>query len=105
MSIRGVRQLKELIIRYSDRDGSSEGIRHWMHQQLVNFAKTNPTLTVRTVLKRNKHPTLTGVYLNGNSKTICVRSEDTKEIDDRVLFLRNQCGRKVCRNSFNVFLI
>ena len=30
MSLRGVRQLKELLIRYSDIDGSSRGIRDWV---------------------------------------------------------------------------
>ena len=47
MSLRGVRQLKELIIRYSDIDGSSKGIRDWVNLQIkivdnymyINFIK------------------------------------------------------------------
>lgn len=95
MSIRGVRSLKELVIRYSDRDGSSEGIRHWMHHHLLPFAQKHPDLSIKTVKQRNKHPTLTGVYNHGNSKTICVKNENLREIVERVAFLRNQSGRKV----------
>jgi hypothetical protein len=35
MSLRGVRQLKELLIRYSDYDGSSKGIRDWIRLNAV----------------------------------------------------------------------
>jgi large subunit ribosomal protein L43 len=95
MSLRGVRQLKELVIRYSDYDGSSKGIREWMNKNLLNFAKANPALQIKTELKRNKHPILRGLYVNGNSKTICVKNESINNIQDQVLHLRNQIGRKV----------
>ena len=32
--LRGVRQLRELVIRYSDYDGSSKGIREWVRKKL-----------------------------------------------------------------------
>jgi large subunit ribosomal protein L43 len=95
MSLKGVRQLKELVIRYSDYDGSSRGIREWMQTNLVKFAENNPNLVVKALKKRAKHPCLTGVYLNGNSKTIGIKNLSTEEIQSHVLHLRNQIGRKV----------
>ena len=43
MSLRGIRQLKELVIRYSDYDGSSKGIREWIRNEIIDFANNNPT--------------------------------------------------------------
>ena len=36
MSLKGVRQLKELLIRYSDYDGSSKGAREWI-RGIINY--------------------------------------------------------------------
>eukprot|EP01038_Epipyxis_sp_PR26KG_P008160 gene8160-11044_t len=95
MSLHGVRQLKQLLIRYSDYDGSSKGILEWMRINLVSFAQANPNCMVQTERKRNVHPFLRGVYVNGNSKTICVKNLSAEEIHDYVLHLRNQIGRKM----------
>eukprot|EP01031_Cornospumella_fuschlensis_P050626 gene50626-61924_t len=56
MSLKGVRQLKELLIRYSDRDGSSRGVLSWMNKELLKLAAANPTLQITTEIKRNHHP-------------------------------------------------
>lgn len=95
MSLRGIRQLKQLVIRYSDIDGSSRGIREWLKLNVVKMANTNPELTITTELKRAVHPFLRGIYQNGNSKTICVKNQSEGEINRYALFLRNQIGRKV----------
>ena len=95
MSLKGVRQLKELVIRYSDYDGSSKGIREWMRGNLVQFAQTNPDLLVKTVLLRNNHPYVRGNYINGNDKTICIKNLQPEEITSYINDLRNQIGRKV----------
>jgi large subunit ribosomal protein L43 len=95
MALNGVRQMKELVIRYSDYDGSSKGIREWLRTTVVNFAKHNPELVIKTELKRNVHPYVRGVYMNGNSKTICIKNLDTEKISGYVADLRNQIGRKV----------
>ena len=95
MSLHGVRQLKELIVRYSDLDGSSKGVRDWMRTSLVPLALGNPELEIKTELKRSHHPFLRGSYKNGNSKTICIRNLPEEKIQKYALFLRNQIGRKV----------
>lgn len=95
MSLKGVKQLKELVVRYSDYDGSSRGVREWIRRELVQFARENPEIEIRTELKRAVHPFLRGVYHNGNSKTICVKNLEPEGIKDYAMDLRNQIGRKV----------
>ena len=95
MSLRGVRQLKELVVRYSDLDGSSRGVREWMRTKIVEMATTNPELTIKTELKRAVHPFLRGIYKNGNTKTICIKNIPSEEVHKYALHLRNQIGRKV----------
>ena len=95
MSLHGVRQLKELVVRYSDLDGSSKGIRAWMRTNLVPMAVSNPELQIKTELKRAVHPFLRGMYLNGNTKTICIKNLPVEDIETYAKFLRNQIGRKV----------
>ena len=95
MSKRGVRQLRELIIRYSDSDGSSRGVREWIRNDLIAIATNNPDINIRTEIKRAVHPFLRGNYYNGNSKTIGVKNMDSKEVHGYAMDLRNQIGRRV----------
>ena len=99
MSLHGVRQLRELIVRYSDLDGSSKGVREWMRTSLLPLAVGNPELEIKTELKRSVHPFLRGSYRNGNSKTICIRNLPVEDIQKYALFLRNQIGRKVSHST------
>jgi len=92
--------MKELVIRYSDYDGSSKGIREWMRTNLVQFAQSNPDLAVKTELKRCVHPFVRGNYMNGNSKTICIKNLQPENITGYVNDLRNQIGRKVRSQLF-----
>lgn len=48
MSLRGVKQLRELVVRYSDIDGSSRGIREWIKKDLTGLAAANPETIFRT---------------------------------------------------------
>jgi len=109
MSLRGVRQLKELVVRYSDLDGSSKGVREWMRTNIVDLATANPDLTIKTELKRAVHPFLRGIYHNGNTKTICVKNIPPEEVHQYALHLRNQIGRKVncgsCTDCLSVTLL
>lgn len=106
MSLRGVRQLKELLIRYSDYDGSSSGMREWISSgALVKLAQENPATTFRTELKRNKHPFLRGIYLNGNEKTIDMRNKSPELIQKFAMFLRNQIGRKVYYSNLIISIL
>jgi hypothetical protein len=68
-----------------------------MADNLVTFAAANPSIAIRTEIKRGptNHPFLRGEYLNTNVKTIGVKNLSTDDINDHVLLLRNQIGRRV----------
>lgn len=66
-----------------------------MRMHLIEFAKSNPDIVVRTELKRCAHPFLRGIYLNDNSKTIGIKNTEPDKINSFVMDLRNQVGRKV----------
>lgn len=42
-----------------------------------------------------KHPVLIGHYVNGNTKSICVKNMDTLQILNKVALLRDASGEKV----------
>lgn len=69
--------------------------REWIRKDIIEFAKANPEVAVKTELKRAHHPFLRGVYKNGNSKTICVKNLQPTDIQKYAAFLRNQIGRRV----------
>jgi len=100
MSLRGVRQLRELLVRFSDIDGSSKGIREWMQKNLLDLANKNPHISFQVETIRNRHPILRANYLNGNSKTIGVKNLTPKEINEYAEFLNNQIGRKMSSTGY-----
>jgi hypothetical protein len=67
----------------------------WIREDLVRFASANPELNVRTELKRAAHPLVRGQYLMGNSKTISLRNMAREDVEDFIMDLRNQIGKKV----------
>ncbi|GAB5031471.1 54s ribosomal protein mitochondrial-like [Nannochloropsis oceanica] len=96
MSIRGVPQLRSLLLRYSDRDGSSRAIRDYIGSRLVAFAQAHEHVKVTTELKRNAHPVVQADYAFGEPKVVCVRTAETAEdVEAVILALRNTTGRKV----------
>ena len=97
MSIRGVRQLKALTLRYCDWGGSSRGARAYIQKELVPWATDNPAVTVSTAIKRNKHPVLIAEYVWGQSKVLNVDNKNVSEIGLEVQRLRNSSGRKMTR--------
>ena len=76
-----------------------------MRTHLIDFAKSNPDIIVRTELKRCAHPYLRGIYLNDNTKTIGIKNTAPGEINSFVLDLRNQIGRKVVEAYVAIALI
>lgn len=95
MSVRGVKQLTGFVFRYSDRDGSSRGMRKYLRENIVDFAKQNPQAHISTELKRSKHPFMRATYANNKSKTIGVKNYSPEQIAKSVRFLADQKGFKV----------
>lgn len=60
MALRGVWQLRELAIRYS-MGGSSQGVREFVENGLVEFARKNPQINITTQIESG-HPNVHGKY-------------------------------------------
>ncbi len=61
MARRGVWELRELFVKYSLDGGSSRGVREFVEEKLINFAKKNPQISIETSL-RSGHPTVHAKY-------------------------------------------
>lgn len=95
MATRGVFQLSKLRVHYCDCGGSSRGVRDFIRQNSVKFAKENPATEVETVMRRGYHPFLFGEYLDGTHKMITVKNLTPKEIVNYATVLRNSGSGKV----------
>ena len=97
MCTRGQWHLRELTVRYCPRGGSSRGTREWVRTGMLEFARQNPHVKVRTILGPNKHPVVEGKY-DARSKVprvVDLRNKEPKEIAVQVLRLRDTDGSKV----------
>jgi large subunit ribosomal protein L43 len=65
--------------------------------RLSAFARENPSIEITVSPRPGRHPVVTGTYINGRQKPVCVRNMDPGEIMQKVLLLRNANGEKLKR--------
>eukprot|EP01138_Halocafeteria_seosinensis_P007235 gb/GECG01007398.1/.p1 GENE.gb/GECG01007398.1/~~gb/GECG01007398.1/.p1 ORF type:complete len:127 (+),score=13.79 gb/GECG01007398.1/:1-381(+) len=102
MCSRGVWQLEHLLVRYCKHSGSSQGIRQYIGNGLVEFARENPQVKIETENASNKHPLVKGQYVNGRTKAIEVKNKNSKDIARQVQYLRDSSGRKLRHVTYRV---
>jgi large subunit ribosomal protein L43 len=84
---------------YCDWAGSSKGMNGFIKSLLPKFAAANPQIEFSVSPRPGKHPVITGHYVNGNHKPICVRNLSPYEILQKVELLRDASGEKLRRTN------
>lgn len=85
--------LYRIIFRYCSHSGDSKGMKDYLKECLLEWARQNPTIEciVRPILGRR--PILWAFYLQGNSqRQICVKNLSKEEIQKKVDLLHDLTG-------------
>ncbi|KAL8311604.1 hypothetical protein RB597_002288 [Gaeumannomyces tritici] len=94
-----IMQCKKLEFHYCDWAGSSKGMNQFIKSHLPAFAAKHPQIEITVSPRPSKHPVITGHYINGRSKPICVRNLEANQILQKVEILRDSDGEKNKRYS------
>ncbi|GAA5854911.1 hypothetical protein JCM8547_004119 [Rhodosporidiobolus lusitaniae] len=87
---------KKLVLQYSELAGSNKGARSFIGSgMVVDLARRFPGVEVVVERREGKHPVLRGVYSNGRTKEICVRSLEPSSILKKAQLLLDASGAKI----------
>ncbi|XP_048003821.1 39S ribosomal protein L43, mitochondrial [Leguminivora glycinivorella] len=89
---RYVCQLQRIVLKFCKSNGSSRGIRDFIEQDLVEFARENPGVVVYLKPRRHRAPVVVGEYLNGDRVWMNMCNKNQSEITKWIEVLRTQQG-------------
>ncbi|XP_017868723.1 PREDICTED: 39S ribosomal protein L43, mitochondrial [Drosophila arizonae] len=89
---RYVCQLQRITLKFCKNNGSSRGMRDFIENHLVDFAKENPGIVVYVKPRRHRTPVLVGEYLNGDREWLSCRNSTQDEISKWIDLLKTQNG-------------
>ncbi|KAG6455859.1 39S ribosomal protein L43, mitochondrial [Manduca sexta] len=89
---RYVCQLQRITFKFCKSHGGSRGLRDFIEQNLVEFAKENPGVVVYMKPRRHRSPVIVGEYLNGDRVWMSVHNKTHDEITKWVEVMRTQQG-------------
>ncbi|KAG6068276.1 hypothetical protein E4U32_001352 [Claviceps aff. humidiphila group G2b] len=92
-------QCKKMELNYCDWAGSSKGMNGFIKSLLPKFVAENPQIEFVLSPRPGKHPLITGHYINGRHKPVCVRSLSPYEILQKIELLRDASGEKLKRRN------
>ncbi len=100
MSVRGIRQLKYLRLYFCDLGGSSAGIRDALKsEELVDFMNENKHVSLDIIMRRNHHPYVSAVFINGYTKDVPLRKVMMEDFMWEIDRLNKQYGRRALKNN------
>ncbi|XP_061087360.1 39S ribosomal protein L43, mitochondrial [Conger conger] len=94
---RYVCQLKRISLIFSKKSPSSRGVREFIEEGVVDFAKKNPGTVVYVSPQSCTTPKIVAEYLNGNVQEEAVHSKAAQEVAALVQKLSEQSGLDVIR--------
>ncbi|XP_034414344.1 39S ribosomal protein L43, mitochondrial [Cyclopterus lumpus] len=94
---RYVCQLKRVSIVFSKKAQSSLGVRDFIEEGVVDYAKKNPSTVVYVSPQSCRIPKIVAEYLNGSVREELVTSKTSPQILELLTKLTNQSGLDVIR--------
>lgn len=94
---RYVCQLKRISIIFSRKAQSSLGVREFIEEGVVDYAKQNPSTVVYVSPQSCRIPKIVAEYLNGNVREEIVTNKTSAQILELVTKLKNQSGLDIIR--------
>ncbi|KOB71986.1 Mitochondrial ribosomal protein L43 [Operophtera brumata] len=89
---RYVCQLQRVVLKFCKTHGASRGLRDFIEQDLVEFAKGNPGVVVYLKPRRHRGPVVVAEYLNGERIWMNMHNKTHSEITKWIETLRTQQG-------------
>lgn len=90
-------QLKRLTLIFSKDAQPSRGAREFIEENVVDFAKQNPSIVVYINPKPCRVPKLVGEYLNGSIREEEINSKTAEEIHQLIQKMASQSGLDIIR--------
>ncbi|XP_059180404.1 39S ribosomal protein L43, mitochondrial [Centropristis striata] len=94
---RYVTQLKRVSIVFSKNGQSSLGVREFIEEGVVDYAKKNPGTVVYVSPKSCRIPKIVAEYLNGSVREELITSKTAPQISELLTKLTNQSGLDIIR--------
>lgn len=94
---RYVCQLKRVSIIFSKNAQSSLGVRDFIEEGVVDYAKKNPGTVVYVSPQSSRIPKIVAEYLNGTVREELVTSKTAPQISELLTKLTNQSGLDIIR--------
>ncbi|KAK7919335.1 hypothetical protein WMY93_010619 [Mugilogobius chulae] len=90
-------QLKRVSIIFSKNAQSSLGVRDFIEEGVVDYAKKNPGTVVYVSPQGSRIPKIVAEYLNGSVREEIVTSKTAPQISELLTKLTNQSGLDIIR--------
>lgn len=94
---RYVCQLKRVSIMFSKKAQSSLGVREFIEEGVVDYAKKNPSTVVYVSPQSSTTPKIVAEYLNGNVREEIIAMKTAPQISELLTKLTNQSGLDIIR--------
>ncbi|XP_032526054.2 large ribosomal subunit protein mL43 [Danaus plexippus] len=89
---RYVCQLQRIVLKFCKSHGGSRGMRDFIEQDLVDFARDNPSVVVYLKPRRHRSPVVVAEYLNGDRVWMSMQNKTHSEITKWIENMRTQQG-------------
>ncbi|XP_036936401.1 39S ribosomal protein L43, mitochondrial [Acanthopagrus latus] len=94
---RYVCQLKRVSLIFSKKAQSSLGVREFIEEGVVDYAKKNPSTVVYVSPQASRIPKIVAEYLNGSVREEIITNKTSPQISELLTKLTNQSGLDIIR--------